>query len=632
MGVLGVLGAGRIASGAEVAEEFKAEIQPLLQKHCYECHGSEKKKGGLDLSTYAEYEQVTAAHDVWQTVLERVQAFEMPPEKDRQLKFNEHQRLVKWLRALPKPEMDCDKLASDRTVSFYRGYVMSRRLNRAEYNNTIRDLVGVDLRLDELLPADGGGGEGFDTAGNALFTSTIHIEKYLQAADRVIETVFVGAPGTPQIRQARERILTIRPSDELPAREAARRVLKDFARRAYRRPVTDEEVDRLLGMFDRGWQRGDGFVASVGLALKAVLISPNFLFLAEPEPSQGGIQRLGSLPLASRLSYFIWSSMPDDELLSLAEQDRLQDAEVYRQQVRRMLADPKAGALGERFALQWLDLQRLGTEIRPDPAHFPEFNLDLANSMRTEVTAYFNYIFGENRPLLELIDSDYTFADGKLAGLYGLGELDAAHVRKVSLSDRNRGGLIGMAAVHTMTSYPVRTSPVLRGRWILESLLGEKVKPPPPDVPALEETVSKDAKLSLREQLELHRAKAECASCHDKMDPLGFSMENFDVLGRWRELDRDQPIDAKGTLPSGETVSGPRGLKDVLMQRKENVIRHLVRKMTGFAYGRELNKYDECVIDRAMKALEANDYRAWVLIEEIATSFPFLHRFYPLGL
>jgi hypothetical protein len=216
----------------------------------------------------------------------------------------------------------------------------------------------------------------------------------------------------------------------------------------------------------------------------------------------------------------------------------------------------------------------------------------------------------------------------RLAAVYGLGPLEGDTLQKVSLHDRNRGGILGMAAVHAATSYPLRTSPVLRGRWVLESLLGDKVPPPPPDVPPLEEA-AKAGHTTLREQLEIHRTKSECAACHDKMDPLGFGLENFDVLGRWRETDRGQPIDPTGTLPSGQTYTGPAGLKGVLLERKDAIIKHLVRKMTGYAFGRELNKFDECVVDRALEALQQNDYRSSVLVEQVAMSFPFRHRFYP---
>jgi Protein of unknown function (DUF1592)/Protein of unknown function (DUF1588)/Protein of unknown function (DUF1587)/Protein of unknown function (DUF1595)/Protein of unknown function (DUF1585)/Planctomycete cytochrome C len=606
-------------------EEFKDQIRPILEKNCFECHGPDKQKADINFASFAEYEQVTNDRETWQKALEMVQAFEMPPKGKKEMSFNDHGKLLRWLRRLPKPERpDCDQIASDRTANFYKGYVMSRRLNRAEYHNTLRDLLGVELQLGDLLPADGGGGEGFDTSGNALFTSSIHIEKYLAAAETALETVFNNVEYEP----ARSRILVTAPSRRLPAREAARKIIASFARKAFRRPVTPEETERLLGLYDRGQKRGDRFVPSVRLALTAVLISPHFLFLAEPEPGKEGVHKLGGVPLASKLSYFLWSTMPDEELLALGESGGLLEEETYRKQIRRMLDDPKARALGERFALQWLDLDRLGTEVRPDAKKFPEFDADLDRSMRAEVVAYCNYVFQKDRPLLDLIDSDYTFVNDRLAKLYGISSAQKDSMQKVSLKDRNRGGITGMAAVHAATSYPLRTSPVLRGKWVMESLLGDRVKPPPPDVPALEEAETATA-VSLRAQLEKHRLQAECAACHDKMDPLGFGLENFDVLGRWRDNDRGHPIDAQGTLPSGQSFMGPVGLKSLLMERKDDIIKHLVRKMTGYAFGRELNQFDQCVVDRTMETLQKNDYRAMVLVEQIATSFPFRHRFYP---
>jgi hypothetical protein len=334
------------------------------------------------------------------------------------------------------------------------------------------------------------------------------------------------------------------------------------------------------------------------------------------------------LPLASKLSYFLWSTMPDEPLLALAESGQLLKTNVYKAQIKRMLADPKAVALGERFAMQWLEIERLGSEVNPDARKYPEFTAELRESMRREVATTFNYIFQNDRPLLELLDADYAFVNQQLAAIYGISGVSGEQLRKVGLTTKNRGGVTGMAAVHALTSFPLRTSPVLRGRWILEELLGEKVPPPPPDVPALEESAKDVHNLSMRTQLKTHRAKAECAGCHDRMDPLGFSLENFDNLGRWRDSYEKFPVDAQGTLSSGESFTGPAGLKKILMDRKDQVMRHLTRKMTGYAFGRELNRFDECVVDRALEALQKNEYRPSVLIEQIAFSFPFRNRFY----
>lgn len=617
---------------AGLEEDYRDSIRPLLARKCFGCHGPEKKKGDLDLAAAGDFAAVKTNPKLWHDVLQRVQAYEMPPKSAPELSFDEHQRFVTWLRALPHPSgADCDQIASDRTANFYQGHVMSRRLNRAEYANTLRDLLGVSVDVADLLPADGGGGEGFDTTGSALFTSTLHVEKYLDAARKALSVALPDrARGLSKERKAaRSRLLVAQPGLRTPARAAAGHVLAAFAPRAFRRPVTAEETERLLTLFDRAWKRGDGFVPAVRLAMQAVLVSPHFLFLVEPESPAGGVQPLDPFPLASRLSYFIWSSMPDDRLFELAANGTLRDTNVFRLEVRRMLEDPKAAALGERFALQWLDLDRLGTAVRPDPAKFPEFDLRLAESMRQEVVVFFNYVFQGNRPLLELIDSRETFVDQRLARLYGLPAVPGDDFRLVRLEDPHRGGLVGMPAVHAMNAFPLRTSPVLRGRWVLESLLGERVPPPPPGVPPLEEKGQTADALSLRQQLERHRQNPDCASCHDRMDPLGFGLENFDNLGRWRDTDRGQPVDARGTLPSGQTFEGPAGLKSVLMARKDAVVRHLARKLTGFAFGRELNAFDQCVIDRALEMLQAQEYRASVLVEAIAASFPFQHRFHP---
>lgn len=619
-------------------EVYQQEIVPILKNHCYDCHDSADAKADLNLEYFDDIDKIHGAQETWQAVLERVYSFEMPPPGKNDLPFDTQSKLVQWLKKLPKPEKpNCDEIANDRNANFYRGHVMSRRINRAEYVNTVRDLFGIPpetlgaLELEGLLPADGGGGEGFDTTGNALFTSSIHIEKYMAAADLVLSTILPDkAPKAPALKSVRARILGSNPKPgKEEVRSTAQEVVTRMSRLAYRRPVEPAEVERAMALFDRAWDRGDGYIPSVRLALKSTLISPNFLFLVEPEPEEKGVQPLAAFPLASRLSYFLWSSMPDEELLSLAESGKLLDPNVYRDQVHRMLADPRAESLGERFALQWLDLERLGGEVRPDAKKFPEFDGELQRAMLEEVTSVFNYIIQSDRSLVELIDADYTFANEHLARIYEIPNVDGSEVRKVALSDANRGGVTGMAAVHALTSYPMRTSAVLRGKWVLESLLGERVKPPPPDTPPFEETQKKVANLSLRQQFEIHRSNPECASCHVMMDPLGFGMENFDVLGRWRASDGAHPIDASGKLPSGESFTGPAGLKKILMARKDDVMKHLIRKMTGYAFGRELNKFDDCVVDKALEAMRKDNYRPSILIEQIALSFPFRHRFYP---
>ncbi len=437
---------------AETAEDYEKEIRPLMAKKCYDCHNSAKMKGDLDLERFDDFESIKDEPEIWQTVLKKgLQANEMPPKKAGELGAAQRETLIDFLRKLPKPEKpDCNEIASDKTVRFYRGYVMSRRMNRAEYINTIRDLFGLkrDLKLEALLPSDGSGGEGFDTTGDTLFTSSIHIENYIAAAEQVTEAVLPDRRGSAdlELNLARKRVLFRRPGWFANPEPAAREVISAFARRAWRRPVEPAEVDELMKLFELASKRGGDFEQSIRLALQGVLVSPYFLFLAEPEPPTGGTQRLASIPLASKLSYFLWSSMPDDELLTLAEQNKLADTNVYRAQVRRMLKDPKVGALGERFALQWLNLDRLGTEVRPDATKYPEFDAALANAMKGEVTAFFNHLVRDDRPLLDLIDCRYTFVNQRLAELYGFNNVTGDELRLVSTTDSRRGGILrGMA-------------------------------------------------------------------------------------------------------------------------------------------------------------------------------------------
>jgi hypothetical protein len=604
----------------ENPKEFEEKVVPLLSKFCFKCHGPEKKKGELDLTTFKNTEQVLASVEVWQKAVERLNAFEMPPEKSPQPSFEEKGLINRWFGRLPKGKLDCNQIATDRTQRFYRGYVMSRRLNRTEYGNSVRDLFGVELHAGRAIPADGSAGEGFDNNGDALFTSPILIEKYMDAAESVLSALLPEgkSPADPALEAARRRLL---------AGGSARKIVASVAGRAFRRPVPDAEAERYVATFDRARGRGDSFEAALRLALKGVLISPHFLFLIEPEPPEGGVYRLGPYQVAQRLSYFLWSSLPDDELLRRADDGSLPDPETLRAQVRRMLKDPRSMALGESFACQWLELEPLGKTVRPDPKKFPEFDDELAEAMKGEVVRAFHDVMSADRSLLDLIDCDATFVNGRLAALYGIEGVTGPELRRVELRDRNRGGVVGMAAVLTVSSYPLRTSPVIRGKWILESLLGSKVPPPPPEAGSLAEPAAEGAKLSFRERLEKHRTKPECASCHQKMDPLGFGLENFDPIGRWRTQDDGRPVDSIGQLPTGEKFGSPEQLKKVLLARKDDVVTHLARKLLGYALGRALNTFDKCVVDDGLKALKANGYRSSALVETIVLSYPFQHRY-----
>jgi hypothetical protein len=626
-----VLTSYTVARGED--SRFEKDIHPLLKTYCVSCHNGQKKRGGLDLARFEKNADVGMGAEVWGEVAARVLAHEMPPEGKKQPSIQQRRQFVRWAQSVAKKPDDCKQLASDRTMGFYKGHVMSRRLSRSEYNNSIRDLIGLDLRPADRFPADGSGGEGFDNNGDALFTSAIHVEKYLDAAEYTLHTVLLPGPAevarfsTEALAAARARLLIATPGPDVTPHEAARRIVARFAERAFRRPVEDGEVERLLTVFERAQRRGDPFETALKLPLKAVLISPHFLFLVEPEAETDGVHELPDYPLASRLSYFLWASMPDDELLRLAAERKLRDDGFLREQVRRMLRDPRSRGLAENFTSQWLGLGALGETVRPDPQRFPEFDEALADAMRQEPIYFLDHLLREGRSLLELLDADYTFANERLARYYGIDAVRGPAFGRVPLPDKNRGGVLGMAGVLTVTSFPLRTSPVLRGKWVLEDLLGSRVPPPPPNAGELPKDDRNAQGLSFRKQLELHRSRSECASCHQRMDPLGFGLENFDPVGRFRTTQAGQPIDAVGELPSGEKFNGPRELRAVLLKQKTEFLRNLARKMLGYALGRQLYRFDQCVIDDSLKALEADGYKASVLIERIALSYPFRHRY-----
>jgi hypothetical protein len=625
-----------VVSGAEIGKvapdpslSFEKDVRPIVAEYCVSCHNPEKKKGDLDLTPFQTSKQALASEVVWEGVGSKIRV-DMPPKKSERKPSDDQRRVVLgWIAAhVESGEADCGKIATDKNNRFYRGYVMSRRLNRAEYNNTIRDLVGLDLHLDEMLPADGAGGEGFDTNGNALFTSAISLEKYLHAADAVLaELIPDGAPFSHQTREAHDQLIVAKPTASKSPHDAAREVISAFAYRAFRRPVESAEVERFLALFDRAQARGESYEVALRLPLKAILISPNFLFLAEPMPAEEGVYELGDYQIATRLSYFLWSSMPDDELLSLAGKGALHDENVLRAQVERMLRDPKSIALAQNFACQWLGITALGGATRPDASRFPQFDDELAAAERQEVVLFFDSVIREDRSLLDLIDSNYTFVNQKLASLYGLPRVRGGEMRRVELSTRDRGGVLGMAAMLTATSYPLRTSPVLRGKWVLEQLLGQRIPPPPPTTPQLPQDDRSTDGISFRQRLEMHRANPECASCHSRMDPIGFGLENFDAIGRWRTSSADGPVDASGVLPDGRRFSGARELKAILLKDKDEFLANFSRKMLGYALGRELNKFDVCVLKDAGNALKGSDNRPSALIQTIVLSKPFLYRY-----
>jgi len=433
----------------------------------------------------------------------------------------------------------------------------------------------------------------------------------------------VGPGNTP----SRERIFTCRPADESTARVCAGEILSTLARRAYRRQPTEEDIATLLGFYDSGASRG-GFDAGIESALRVILTSPKFLFRDEPDPkgaAPGSLYALDDAALASRLAFFLWSAPPDDPLLDLAAQGKLSEQRIFDEQVARMLADPRSSALVENFAGQWLFLRNLQS-ARPDVEEFPDFDDNLRQAMRRETELLFEHIMRDDRSVTELLTADYTFVNDRLAKHYGIPNVYGSHFRQVPVTDEARRGLLGHASILTVTSYPNRTSPVLRGKWVLENVLGTPPPPPLPNVPALEENEAGRVARTLRERLEEHRASPVCATCHDVMDPIGLGLENFDAVGKWRTREPGGEIDAHGQLADGTAIDGAAALREALSANPEQFARVFTEKLLTYALGRGLEAYDMPTVRRIVREAKADDYSFSALVKGVAASVPFRMR------
>jgi hypothetical protein len=736
--------------------DFAKVVRPFVEKHCAGCHNPEKRKADLILSGYRDELSVVKERTVWQAVVKMVQAGEMPPESRPRPPAADVEAFTKAIHDI------FDR--ADRTAKRDPGHVTIRRLNRAEYNNTIRDLVGVDFQPAEDFPSDDVG-YGFDNIGDVLSLSPVLMERYLTAAESIAQrAVLTEAPKPPQhpvsanflLPRGRDRQPPLRflnpdetlslyttyrldkpgeyvfrvrahgqqagneppriallldgkqlatyevkaddprkpgsyeapltlkegeyraevqflnpphgdkpravfvrrfemegPKDSYPPShktimacdpkashaEQTREILTRFISRAYRRPATKDEVERLARLVEAAEKRGDKWEAGIQLAMQAVLVSPKFLFRVELDdrPDSAGPHPIDEYQLACRLSYFLWSTMPDDELFALAARKQL--TANLDAQVKRMLKDPRSKALFDNFAVQWLQLGLL-KNFSPDPKLFPTFDERLRAAMLKETELFFGAVVQEDRSILDLIDADFTFLNRRLAEHYGIADtngnrvghkpereegnffLGDRFVRVPLLPTGERGGLLAQASVLSVTSNPTRTSPVKRGRWVLEQLLGTPPPPPPPNVPQLEDS-RRQLTGSLRQRMEQHRADPACANCHAKMDAIGFGLENYNAVGAFRTKDEGHPIDPSGTLPDGKSFKGPAELKQILKGKKELFSRCLTEKMLTFALGRGLEYYDRPTVDRINAALAREDYRFSALVSEIVKSDPF---------
>ena len=433
-----------------------------------------------------------------------------------------------------------------------------------------------------------------------------------------------GSGETP----SRERLFVCRPGPGTEEEPCAREILGAVARRAFRRGVTETDLRTLLGFFAAG-RRAGGFEAGIQRALESILVDPEFLFRVERDPVDtrpGTIHPVSDLELAARLSFFLWSSIPDDELLDVAARGDLRDPDVLRRQVQRMLADSRAQALVDGFALQWLALRTL-SRVVPTPELFPEWDDNLREAFRRETELFVASQIRENRSVLDLVRADYTFANERLARHYGIPNVYGSRFRRVTFSDGVRGGLLGHGSILTVTSYPTRTSPVLRGHWLLQQMLGSPPPPPPPDVPALPDRGEGGRPASVRERLEQHRANPVCANCHAPMDPLGFALEHFDAIGKWRATgEGGGPIDASGVFPDGTGFEGLAGLKAMLLGRHEQFVWTVTEKLATYALGRGLEHYDMPAVRAIIRGAAADDYTWSSLVLGIVESTPFQMR------
>jgi len=594
----------------DAQEVFNEKVDPFVKKYCTRCHGS-RAKAGINLQSALNNPGGASASLHWKKAVANVRVHDMPPE-DSSKKPTDEERLqfIKWVGKI--------KYLAPRDP----GPFVIRRLTKTEYANTLRDLYGVDTSIADSLPEEVVG-EGFLNS-----ISSLQSELFLSIANKVVEQIVAPKGKAPTTNQT--RLFSEAPPKGADLHKAARGVARSLARDAYRRPPTDAELDVLVDVYDLARNNELNHKAALGLMLKAVLVSPQFLFITpagKPE-SKESIVLLDDYQLASRLSYFLWSAPPDAALDALADKGELHKPEILRAQVERLLKDAQSRALFDGFGAQWLRVNELDRHVF-DPKTFPQMTPALRTSMMEEARLFFESILSENQSVARIVDSDYTFLNEPLAKVYGLEQtVRGPKMRRVKLTNPNRGGILGMSATLASTSFPNRTSPVLRGVWVLEQLLGERVPPPPPDIPELEEQDHKEVKgLTLRQRTELHQSEATCRNCHKLLDPIGFGLENFDAIGRWREKnDEGLAIDSAGKLPNGKGFSTPAELKGLLAQREADLARNLTERLMSYALGRQLEGYDDVVIDQLMVKIAKDRYRVRSIITEVITSYLFTHR------
>jgi hypothetical protein len=741
----------------QIFETWKKDIKPMLENYCYDCHGDGQHKGKLDMDQFSDLAKMRENPRIWEHIQAQIDYHLMPPPDEEQPKREERDKLIRWINDAVFP-VDPNKPDP--------GHVVIRRMNRIEYKNTIRDLLGVKIDTSKILPPDDSG-FGFDNIGSVLTTSSSHIEKYLHTAELALgkalvigpmkkptisfdsrklkgdgkrseEGVYLSRSGTVRIdpvidhpdrageyslhisasaHQAgdepafidiqsngkhihrfkvanefgeqktfsttikldngrnkltasftndfydpkavnprrRDRNLMIhkisvqgpshltveKPETHrrifiarkkgLSDQDYARQVLAKFARLAFRRPISKNEISRYLGLVTHIAKNDNSVERGIQGALQAMLVSPSFLFIngQNYESDTGKVSKISASQisehaLASRLSYFLWSSMPDGTLLDLADRGELRTNLDH--QVLRMLKDDRAKQMIRHFSGQWLQIRDLAI-ITPDRKIFPTFTDALRKDMKMETEMLVNHIFRGNSAggnLMDFLNADYSFINERLAKHYMMTGVKGYQFREVSLTNTQRRGILTHASLLTITSQATRTSAVLRGKFVLENILDITPPPPPPNLPALEEQEDHDKHFTLREQLTRHRQKPACAGCHNLMDPVGLAFEHFDAIGRFREFDNGQPIDASGKLVTGELLENAESLRQIISSKKrDDFIRCLTVKMMTYALGRGVTRYDRLTIEKIIGDIKQNDYNSQALILGIIHSHPF---------
>ncbi|MFN3191197.1 MAG: DUF1592 domain-containing protein [Aureliella sp.] len=599
------------AEESDVLSGADAKGVEMLTNYCYDCHVGDEPEGGIEVDFFEVGDSLERRVETVEKIIRVLKEQQMPPADYDQPSSTERVEVLQWIES-KLASFDCGDVASV-------GRVTMRRLNRVEYNNSIRDLTGLALEPAKDFPSDDVG-NGFDNIGDVLTIPPILLEKYLAAGSEIASAVVAE-------QAAFKRVFPFEaenPGDLQEVVDALIRSADDFMLRAFRRPPSSAESERMRELMTTAYvDKGLSPKKIHETMIAAVLSSPQFIYKVEtasPSDYTNGVRQLNSYEMATRLSYFLWSSTPDERLLKLAERGELSSVEEIESAVDWMLDDPKSMALTENFAGQWLQLRDLA-KLSPDPDLFPEYDGDLQRSMRRETELMFGSLVSEDRSVLDLLNADYSFLDGRLADFYGVDGVDGEEFQRVDLKGR-RSGVLMHASVLLITSNPTRTSPVKRGKWVLDNLLGEPPPPPPPDVPELGE--SGETLGTLRQQMEQHRANPNCAVCHTKMDALGFGLENFDAIGRWRTSDGQGPIDPSGELPGGKQFLGPVDLVEILAENKKNEFtRCMSQKMLTYALGRGLAVYDRCTVNNIVARISADGFRFRTMVKAIATSEPF---------